>query len=282
MNRHPLQHQMDPSQRPAGGLRERVHEIIYEADTPAGKAFDLALIVLILLSVTAIMLESMRPIAARYGPQLVLFERVITGLFTIEYVLRLWSVRHPLRYATSFYGVVDLLAILPTYLAMLVPGAQNLAVVRVLRMMRMFRVLKLGHMVDAAGLLRRSLHASRHKILVFLLAVGTLITIIASMMYVIEGPASGFTSIPRALYWTVVTITTVGYGDITPRTNLGQMLAALVMLLGYTIIAVPTGIVSAEIAEQRRLQVTTRACPSCGRGGHEPDSRHCRHCGAEL
>ena len=182
MTRHPLQHQMDPSQRPAGGLRERVHEVIYEADTPAGKAFDIALILCILLSVAAIMLESMRPVAARYGPQLVLFERLITGLFTIEYVLRLWSVRHPLRYATSFYGIVDLLAILPTYLAMIVPGAQNLAVVRVLRMMRMFRVLKLGHMVDAAGLLRRSLYASRHKILVFLLGVGTLITVIASLI----------------------------------------------------------------------------------------------------
>jgi len=273
---------MDPAQRPKGGLRERVHEVIYEADTPAGKAFDVALIVCILLSVAAIMLESMRPVALRYGPQLVLFERIITGLFTVEYVLRLWSVRHPLRYATSFYGIVDLLAILPTYAAMLVPGAQTLAVVRVLRMMRMFRVLKLGHMVDAAGLLRRSLHASRHKIVVFLIGVSTLITIIASLMYVIEGPASGFTSIPRALYWTIVTITTVGYGDITPRTELGQVLAALVMLLGYTIIAVPTGIVSAEIAEQRRLDLSTRACPSCGRLGHESDARHCKHCGAGL
>lgn len=282
MSEHPLLHQMDPEQRPAGGVRERVHEVIYEADTPAGKAFDIALIVCILLSVAAIVLESMHDIAVRFGPQLVLFERLITGLFTIEYALRLWSVRRPLRYATSFYGIVDLLAILPTYVAMLVPGAQTLAVVRVLRMMRMFRVLKLGHMVDAAGLLRRSLHASRHKILVFLIGVSTLVTIIASVMYVVEGPASGFTSIPRALYWTVVTITTVGYGDITPRTNLGQVLAGLVMLLGYTIIAVPTGIVSAEIAEQRRLQITTRACPSCGRGGHEPDSRHCRYCGAAL
>jgi voltage-gated potassium channel len=279
---HPLQHQMDPSQRPAGGLRERVHEIIYEADTPAGKAFDLALIVCILLSVAAIMLESMSQVALDYGPWLVVFERVITVFFTIEYVLRLWSVRRPMRYATSFYGVVDLLAILPTYLAMLIPGAQTLAVVRVLRMMRVFRVLKLGHMVDAAGLLRRSLFASRHKIMVFLLSVATLIVIIASLMYAIEGAANGFTSIPRALYWTIVTITTVGYGDITPRTEIGQVLAALVMLLGYTIIAVPTGIVSAEIAEQRRLEITTRACPACGRGGHELDSRHCKHCGAQL
>jgi voltage-gated potassium channel len=273
---------MDPTQRPTGGMRERVHRIIYEADTRAGKAFDITLIVCILLSVAAIMLESMRPIAIRFGPQLVLFERLITGLFTIEYTLRLWSVRRPLRYATSFYGIVDLLAILPTYLALFVPGAHTMAVVRVLRMLRIFRVLKLGHMVDAAGLLQRSLHASRHKIVVFLLGVTTLITIIASLMYLIEGPQSGFTSIPRALYWTIVTITTVGYGDITPRTELGQVLAALVMLLGYTIIAVPTGIVSAEIAEQRRMQISTQACPSCGRGGHEFDARHCKHCGAEL
>jgi voltage-gated potassium channel len=165
---------------------------------------------------------------------------------------------------------------------MLIPGAQTLAVVRVLRMMRMFRVLKLGHMVDAAGVLRRSLVASRHKILVFLIAVATLVVIIASLMYVIEGPQHGFTSIPRSLYWTIVTITTVGYGDITPQTELGQVLAAIVMLMGYTIIAVPTGIVSAEIAEQRRLEITTRACPSCGRLGHDVDSRHCKHCGEKL
>jgi voltage-gated potassium channel len=277
-----MRHQMDPSQRPSGGLRQRVHEIIYEADTPAGKAFDIALIVCILLSVAAIMLESMRPVALRYGPWLVFFERVITGLFTAEYLLRLWTVRRPLRYATSFYGVVDLLAILPTYLALVFPGAHSLAVVRVLRMLRIFRILKLGHMVDAAGLLRRSLVASRHKIIVFLTTVATLIVIIGSLMYVIEGGTNGFTSIPRSLYWTVVTITTVGYGDITPRTELGQVLAAFVMLLGYTIIAVPTGIVSAELAEQRRIEISTQACPACGRGGHEYDAKHCKHCGEKL
>jgi voltage-gated potassium channel len=263
-------------------IRDRLHEIIFEADTPAGKAFDVSLMVLIILSVVAVMLESTSTVAARYGQWLRTFEWFVTILFTIEYLLRLYCVGKPARYARSFFGVVDLLAILPTYLSFIIPGAQSLLVIRALRLLRVFRVLKLAHFVGEASELRSALRASARKIIVFLGAVLTIVVIVGSMMYLIEGEANGFTSIPVSIYWAIVTMTTVGYGDIAPQTARGKILAAAIMIMGYGIIAVPTGIVSVELAGVSRKKVTTQACPECGGGGHAHDAIHCKFCGAKI
>jgi voltage-gated potassium channel len=262
--------------------REQLHEVIFEADTPAGKAFDVALLVLIILSVVAVMLESIRSVAAQYGNWLRAFEWIVTILFTVEYVLRLYCVGRPARYARSFFGIVDLLAILPTYLSFIIPGAQSLLVIRALRLLRVFRVLKLVHFVGEASELRAALRASARKIIVFVGAVLTITIIVGAMMYLIEGEAHGFTSIPVSIYWAIVTMTTVGYGDIAPQTPLGKILASAIMILGYGIIAVPTGIVSVELAGVGRQKVTTQACPDCGVTGHSPDAVHCRFCGGKL
>jgi len=263
-------------------LRARIHEIIFEADTSAGKAFDVSLMVLIILSVVAVMLESTSTVAARYEQWLRTFEWFVTILFTIEYLLRLYCVGRPARYARSFFGVVDLLAILPTYLSFIIPGAQSLLVIRALRLLRVFRVLKLAHFVGEASELRAALRASARKIIVFLGAVLTIVVIVGSMMYLIEGEAHGFTSIPVSIYWAVVTMTTVGYGDIAPQTALGKILASAIMIMGYGIIAVPTGIVSVELAGVTRKKITTQACPDCGAGGHDLDAVHCKYCGAKI
>ena len=263
-------------------IRERIHEIIFEADTPAGKAFDVALLVLIILSVVAVMLESTAAVAARYGHVLRVIEWVVTVLFTAEYLLRLYCVRRPARYARSFFGIVDLLAILPSYLSLIIPGAQSLLVIRALRLLRVFRVLKLVQFVGEASELRAALRASARKIIVFLGAVLTITIIVGAMMYLIEGEEHGFTSIPTSIYWAIVTMTTVGYGDIAPQTPLGKMLASIIMIMGYGIIAVPTGIVSVELAGAVRKQITTLACPDCGVGGHDHDAVHCKFCGAKL
>jgi len=262
--------------------RQRLHEIIFEADTPAGKAFDVALLVLIILSVVAVMLESTSSIAARYGPWLRAFEWVVTILFTIEYLLRLYSVGNPFRYARSFFGIVDLLAILPSYLSIFIPGAQSLLVIRALRLLRVFRVLKLAHFVGEASELTAALRASARKIIVFLGAVLTIVVIVGSMMYLIEGEANGFTSIPVSIYWAIVTMTTVGYGDLAPQTALGKILASAIMIMGYGIIAVPTGIVSVELAGATRRKISTQACPQCGAEGHDADAVHCKYCGTEI
>ena len=263
--------------------RARLHQVVFEADTPAGRAFDIALITLILLSVVAVSMETVRTVSPTVQRWLRASEWALTLVFTVEYVLRLVAVRRPLAYAASFFGVVDLLAILPTYLSLLVPGAQALLLVRVLRLLRVFRVLKLAHYLQEARVLGRALRASRRKITVFLLTVCTIVVIVGSVMYVVEGPRNGFTSIPVSMYWTVVTLTTVGYGDISPKTPLGQGLASLVMILGYGIIAVPTGIVTAELAYATRpAPVSTQVCPSCGAEGHDVDARFCRRCGAAL
>lgn len=267
---------------PAGGWRGRLHEVIFEAETKAGRAFDIALIGLILLSVLAVMLESSRGVRARYGSELYAAEWAFTLLFTVEYLLRLLSVRRPLRYALSFYGVVDLLAIIPTYLSLIVPGSHYLLVVRILRLLRIFRILKLAEHLSEADVLMRALRASRRKISVFLLTVLTMVVIIGTLLYVIEGEENGFTSIPVGIYWAVVTLTTVGYGDISPKTPAGQTLAALVMIIGYGIIAVPTGIVTVEIAQAARKPVSTQACPECSAEGHDADAVHCKYCGARL
>lgn len=263
--------------------KARLHEIIFEADTPAGRAFDIFLLLLIVLSVIAVVLESVASISARYGTMLRAFEWIVTVLFTIEYVLRLYCVGRPLRYARSFFGIVDLLSILPTYLSVVIPGAQSFMVIRALRLLRVFRVLKLAHFVGEASELASALRASARKIIVFLGAVLTLVVIVGSLMYVIEGEAHGFTNIPVSIYWAIVTMTTVGYGDIAPQTPLGKILASVIMIMGYGIIAVPTGIVSVELAGVARgKKVSAQACPECGAEGHASDAVHCRFCGSKL
>ena len=266
--------------------RERLYIIIFESDTPAGKAFDVLLIGAIVLSVVAVTLESVRAVNAEYGPWLRNAEWVFTILFTIEYGLRLLCARSARRYAASFYGVIDLLAIIPTYLSALFPGTQYLLAIRLLRTLRVFRVLKLAEYLSEANLLMRALRASQRKITVFIFAVFTLVVILGSLMYLIEGAENGFTSIPMSIYWAIVTLTTVGYGDISPQTIVGQMLAALIMIIGYGIIAVPTGIVTAEIARAQHTPLSgsnrpTR-CSNCNAPGHDADAAFCKHCGAAL
>jgi voltage-gated potassium channel len=274
-----------PDDRPGSEApwRARLHEIIFEADTPAGRAFDVALIGAIMVSVVVVMLESVHPLAARYGLALRAAEWTLTALFTVEYVLRLLAVRRPLRYAVSFFGIVDLAAILPAYLSLFFPGGQYLLTIRVLRLLRIFRVLKLAEFLTEAHVLGRALRASGHKIAVFIFTVVTLVVLIGSVMYVVEGEANGFTSIPRSMYWAIVTLTTVGYGDLAPKTTTGQILASVVMVLGYGIIAVPTGIVTVELANAvRHSDISTQACPNCSAEGHAPDARYCRRCGSPL
>jgi voltage-gated potassium channel len=264
--------------------RERLRVIIFEADTPAGKAFDVALLVAILTSVAAVMLDSVGSIRADYGRELDVAEWIFTVLFTVEYGLRLVCVPVPWHYARSFFGVVDLLAILPTYLSLLLPGAEHLLVIRGVRLLRIFRVFKLGRFLGEASLLRKALVDSRHKVTVFLGTIAILVTILGTSMYLIEGEEHGFTSIPISVYWAVVTMTTVGYGDVAPHTVAGRALASLVMILGYAIIAVPTGIVTAEIVESAvaSRKLTTRCCPQCMAEGHDADAHFCKACGAQL
>jgi voltage-gated potassium channel len=263
-------------------LRSKLHEIIFEADTPAGKLFDVLLILSIVFSVILVMLDSVSSIRQSYGDLIYLGEWVFTILFTIEYILRLYSVGRPLSYATSFFGVVDLLAILPTYLSIIFPGSQYFLVIRILRVLRIFRVLKLVQYVGETRLLMQAMRASRRKITVFLFVVLTLVVIFGSLMYIIEDSQGGFTSIPQSIYWAVVTMTTVGYGDIAPQTGLGQTLAALIMIIGYGIIAVPTGIVTVELAQAYKKTISTQACPQCSAEGHDPDAEYCKYCGSNL
>jgi voltage-gated potassium channel len=268
-----------------GGTRQRwrvrLHEVIFESDTVAGRAFDLTLLAAIGLSVAAVMLESVAHIRREYGAALRVVEWTLTVAFTVEYVLRLIAVERPWRYATSFFGVVDLLSIVPTYLALLVPETQSFMVIRAIRLLRVFRILKAAQFLGEAHVLMTALRASRRKIMVFLFAIVTVVLIMGALMYVIEGEEHGFTSIPTSMYWAVVTMTTVGYGDIAPRTPLGQFMASALMILGYAIIAVPTGIVSVELANATR-PVSRQACPACGAEGHDIDAAHCKYCGARL
>ncbi|MED5377531.1 MAG: ion transporter [Acidobacteriota bacterium] len=263
--------------------RRRVHEIVFEADTAAGKLFDVFLITAIVISVTVVMLDSVTTIHDRYGQELLVLEWAFTILFTAEYVVRLISVQNARRYVTSFFGVVDLLAILPTYLSVLMPGSQSLLVIRTLRLLRVFRVFKLASYVKEGDFLMAALRASRAKITVFVSSILSIAVVVGSLLYLIEGEASGFTSIPRAMYWAIVTMTTVGYGDIAPATTLGQVAAAGLMILGYAIIAVPTGIVSVELAKLNPLsKVSTQACLVCSREGHDRDASYCKYCGSAL
>jgi voltage-gated potassium channel len=267
---------------PRAHWRTVLHEVIFEADTPLGKGFDVLLIVSILASVIAVMLDSIGAVQSLYGSFLYGVEWLFTIIFTVEYLLRLMCVGRPLKYAISFYGVVDLLAIIPTYVSLFLPGSQYLLVIRILRILRIFRILKLVPYLGEARLLMKALRASGHKITVFIYTVMTLVVIFGSLMYIIEGGANGFTSIPRSIYWAIVTLTTVGYGDISPQTVPGQTLASMVMILGYAIIAVPTGIVTVEMSRTFGRKVSTQACPECSAEGHDPDARHCKYCGAVL
>jgi voltage-gated potassium channel len=273
---------MSEQEQPTMTIRARLHEIIFEADTRMGKTFDVSLMAVIILSVLAVMLDSVEHINEEYGHHLYVAEWIFTVLFTVEYALRLYSVQRPWRYALSFFGIVDLLAILPTYLSLLVGGTQVLIVIRALRLLRVFRVFKLAQYLGEAAQLRSALKSSRRKITVFLGAVLALVLIMGALMYLVEGPEHGFTSIPRSMYWAVVTMTTVGYGDIAPQTVLGQIIASMVMITGYAIIAVPTGIVTVELAGASRGPVSTQACPSCGAEGHDADAKFCKFCGAAL
>ena len=270
-----------------GPARDATYEIIFQAETRAGKLFDLALILAILASVTIVMLDSVPEIAERYHGPLRLAEWIFTILFTVEYVSRLWCVASKKKYALSFFGLIDLFAVIPTYLSVLIPGGEVLAVVRILRVLRVFRILKLVQYMGEAEVLVATLKASRFKIAVFLITVLSIVVVIGSVIYLIEGPENGFTSIPRGLYWSVVTVTTVGYGDMTPQTGLGQALAAILMVMGYALIAIPTGLFSAEFVQQNAshrqiLNAPVQSCPGCGSLEKDHQAGYCRYCGQKL
>ena len=263
-------------------LRDRVRDIMFQHDSPAERAFDGGLIIAILLSVIVVILDSVPSINARFGHQLLVAEWVFTGLFTIEYAMRLWVSERPLKYAGSFYGLVDLAAIAPTYLTILFPAGRFLIAVRVLRVLRVFRILKLAQHVQEASVLTQALRASRHKITVFITTVLSVVVVAGSLMYMIEGAASGFTSIPQGIYWAIVTMTTVGYGDVAPQSALGKVVASMLMIAGYGIIAVPTGIVTLELERASRGTRDVRTCPGCGSKRNDPDASYCKYCGTSL
>ncbi len=263
--------------------RESLHTIIFGSETPLGKAFDVLLIISIGISVTTVMLASVESIQQRYGQLLSRLEWTFTLLFTVEYLLRLLCVRRPWLYCRSFFGIVDLLSILPSYLGLLFPDVKYMLVIRILRMLRIFRVLKLTEYMSEAHILMDALSNSRRKVLVFLYTVLTLVIIFGSLMYVVEGSQAGFSSIPKSVYWAIVTMTTVGYGDIAPQTPIGQIIAATIMILGYGIIAVPTGIYSVELVKSYQTDnVRNDACPDCGETGHDFDADYCKYCGHRL
>lgn len=275
------------------GWKAKIHEVIYEADTPMGKWFDLILIIVILCSVILVMLESVNEFDAKYHDILLALEWVVTIFFTIEYFARIISIRKPSQYIFSFYGIVDLLSTIPLYLSYLIAGSQVFLAVRAFRLLRIFRILKLVQFIGEASQLREALKASRTKIAVFIYVILILSIILGTLMYLIESSEAGFTSIPRSIYWTIVTLTTVGYGDIAPQTNIGQLIATVVMILGYGIIAVPTGIVTVEFAKHSKkgtsqtrdtleIHLNTRACSNCSQEGHRDDAHYCFKCGGKL
>lgn len=279
-------------QRALPKWKQKLHEIIYEADTPSGKLFDIVLFFLIVLSVILVMLESIDDFDDHYHNILLTLEWAVTIFFTLEYIARLISIKKPLKYVFSFYGIIDFLSTIPLYLSYILAGSQVLLAVRAFRLLRIFRILKLVKFIGEASQLQAALKASRTKIAVFIYVVLILSVILGTLMYIVEGDESGFTSIPRSIYWTIVTLTTVGYGDIAPQTNLGQFIATVIMILGYGIIAVPTGIVTAEFARSNKkgdeddkgymVHVNTQACPNCAAEGHRDDATHCYNCGHPL
>jgi len=267
---------------PRAAWRDKVHIIIFGADTPAGKLFDIVLVISIFVSVLAVTLDSVPSIHANWKQSLLIIEWVTTILFTLEYFARLASVTKPSVYAFSFMGIVDLLSTLPSYIGLFMGGANYAMALRLLRLLRIFRVLKLSSYLEESHVMTHALAASKRKLLVFLMTILTLVMILGTLMFAVEGPGNGYTSIPESIYWAVVTLTTVGYGDIAPKTPLGQCIASLVMILGYTIIAVPTGIVTAELTHSQTQLNLTVACPRCLLEGHAHDAAYCRRCGARL
>ncbi|MEC7941424.1 MAG: ion transporter [Pseudomonadota bacterium] len=263
-------------------LKHHLYVIIFGTHTPAGRAFDISLIIAILASLLVLILESIPNVMTEWSQELRYIEYTFTALFTIEYLFRLYCSPKPKSYATSFYGIIDLLAILPTYLAIFFPGASFMGVVRLLRVMRIFRILKLVRYLQDSNILLRSLLMARRKILIFFSTVGILVVIFGALIFVIEGPKNGFTSIPHSIYWAIVTITTVGYGDMVPQTAIGKAIASLTMLLGYSILAVPTGIITAELSSEMNSHKELVKCPNCNRSGHDPDAIYCKHCASEL
>lgn len=263
--------------------RRKLHEIIFEANTRNGKIFDVLLLIFIVLSILAVMLDSVVELHLKYGALFFVLEWLFTIIFTIEYFLRIISLRKPIHYVFSFLGIIDLLAIIPMYLSLLLVGAQSLLVLRALRLLRIFRIFKLSHFVSEMNFLSIAIKKSLKKISIFMLVVLTLVTIVGSLMYLIESDSNGFSSIPNSIYWAIVTITTVGYGDMAPVTPLGKILSSFIMLLGYGIIAVPTGIITSEMAVALRSKtVSGEVCPSCGKEGHEKDAKFCKFCSSEL
>ncbi|MEZ4722636.1 MAG: ion transporter [Flavobacteriales bacterium] len=270
-------------------IREKLYVIIFGTDTPAGKNFDIALLWAIVLSTLAVMLESVKEFQQNYGDLLIYAEYAFTALFTVEFILRLWTSRKPLGYIFSFYGIIDILSILPTYLILFVPTSAYLRVIRIFRLMRVFRVLKLARSMREADSLWNALKASRTKIGVFLFAVINIAVIMGTIMYIVEGGENGYTSIPRSIYWAIVTMTTVGFGDIHPHTGMGQFISVVLMILGYGIIAVPTGIVGVEMVRDSKesepkdwLKLVDRHCDNCGHTGHLEDADYCMKCGSKL
>ena len=265
-------------------LKDRIHEIIFESNTKAGKAFDIGLLVFILLSVILVLVDSVNAFHVKYLRMIRITEWVITSVFTIEYILRLYSVRNRKKYSTSFFGVVDLLSILPTYLSLYFAGTHYLVVIRALRLLRIFRIFKLSEYLTQGSSILNAVHRSFPKIFVFMFFVTILVVILGSIMYVVEGSVNpNMDNIPRCIYWAIVTLTTVGYGDITPITYLGQFISMIIMLLGYAIIAVPTGIISAEFMRPKEEQhVSGEACPGCGVDIADDDANYCKNCGANL
>lgn len=263
-------------------FRKKLHEIIYEADTPAGKYFDIALMAIILISIAAVMLESVASIKIIYGEELAILEWVVTVLFTLEYLARIVALKKPMQYVLSFYGIIDLLATLPKYIDLLFPGLGFLLSIRALRLLRIFRILKLSKFVGASNQLMIALKRSRIRIAVFLFTVLILCIILGTLMYMIEGDESGFTSIPISIYWTIVTLTTVGFGDITPVTPLGQFVSVIIMIMGYGIIAVPTSLVTSELIKDRKINLNTQVCHNCHADKHSDDAKYCYNCGTHL
>lgn len=274
---------MEHEIRKPRGWRERLHETIYEANTPAGRIFDISLLALILLSILVVILDSIQEWNARYGKLFNLLEWIFTIAFTIEYILRLVSIRKPWKYVFSFLGMIDLLAIIPSYLSIFIRGSESLLVFRALRLLRVFRIFKLSHFLSEMKFLGVAMKGSLRKISIFMLIVLMLVIILGSIMYLVEGRQNGFTSIPESIYWAIVTITTVGYGDITPVTVVGKFVASLIMLIGYGIIAVPTGIITTEMAlAVRERGHMHEVCPRCGKEGHDADAKFCKNCGGKL
>lgn len=263
-------------------LKERLYSTIFGHDTREGKLFDMVLIYTILISVVVVILDSVNALSEQYSDYFRVVEWTLTVFFTIEYGLRVYCSPNRWRYIFSYYGIVDLLAIVPSYLSLFISGVNYLLIIRLLRVLRIFRVLKLVRYLSEMNVLVRSLLSSRRKIFIFFTAVLVLATIFGSLMFMIEGPENGFTSIPKSIYWTIVTITTVGYGDITPQTAFGQIIAALVMLTGYSIIAVPTGIFTAQMSQEIMRQRQSSVCQNCERSGHEDDAKYCKYCGVDL